>query len=239
MRSGSKLLSLGLLVAYAGVATVVAIPDQAQATPLTSLEKAYADHTAQSYSAPASSIVPQIERDGYTVTVPTDAALRQSKILASPGLIASVLKKTVISKAIHDPLDGTVFYPLETWGFDYGINGYMTTVRPEHHGTDFQAPEGTEIYSIAAGVVKEVGKGGAAGNFAIVEHEINGHKVETFYAHMVEAPIVKEGDVVEALEVLGHVGSTGRSTGNHLHLGVKVDGVEQDPAAWLELNAPR
>lgn len=181
--------------------------------------------------------LPVLDRGTYTVV--TGAQRRQEAIINNPGQVASVLSATQDSKQIHDPHDGTVFYPLSSWGFQAGSNGFHTADRPTHNGTDFQSPSGTEIYAVAAGVVIDVGAGGAYGNYAVIEHKINGHTVTSLYAHQVEAPVVQAGDKVEALELVGHVGSTGRSTGPHLHLEITVDGAIQDPASWLSRNALR
>jgi murein DD-endopeptidase MepM/ murein hydrolase activator NlpD len=246
MYSVPKLLPFVILATYAGVASIVSIPTPAQAqtyvAPVVApVQAAPVKIPVQTFAASAASIpvLEDVSTEAYTATVPTEAQVYQMAVASQRILINSPLLKTVDSKQIHDVNDDTVFYPLTQWGFDYDINGYMTTVRPNHHGTDFQAASGTPIRSVAAGKVIEVGSGGSGGNYLIIEHEINGHTVETSYLHMVTTPIAKLGETVEALQIIGNVGSTGRSTGPHLHLGVKVDGVEQDPAAWLELNARR
>lgn len=98
-----------------------------------------------------------------------------------------------------------------------------------HTGLDFPAPEGTPIYSAAGGVV-------IASEF----HPAYGHVVEldhskgliTRYAHASKV-LVKAGDIVKRGQLIAEVGSTGRSTGSHLHFEVLVDGVPQDPAKFL------
>lgn len=236
MRTSSKLLSLGALLAYTGVAVMISMPQDAKAFAYTS-ETAQPAAEYQSYTVPANTADIPITRDAFTVY--SAAQVRQAYVIEHPGAITSKLQQTKSSTRIHDPQDGTVFFPLTAWNFDYAINGYHTEGRPEHAGTDFQADAGTEMFSIAAGTVTEVGSGGEFGNFCVIEHVIGGKKVTSTYAHQIEAPLVKVGDAVEALELIGHVGSTGKSTGPHLHLVVTVDGVEQDPAAWLEVNALR
>jgi hypothetical protein len=84
-----------------------------------------------------------------------------------------------------------------------------------HLGTDFGAPTGTPIGASAPGTVIYVGYAGPAGNLVKIEHPGG---VETGYAHMSRfADGIKVGNKVKRLEVLGYVGSTGRSTGPHLH----------------------
>jgi murein DD-endopeptidase MepM/ murein hydrolase activator NlpD len=112
-----------------------------------------------------------------------------------------------------------------------------------HHGIDFNPGEGFPIQSIADGVVTVVSNGdssnyGALGYFVTVTHQINGHKVESTYAHMLAGSIqVKLGQKVHVTDILGLVGSTGASTGAHLHFQLVVDSVMVDPWPWLQANA--
>lgn len=94
------------------------------------------------------------------------------------------------------------------WTTYYGSKGHETGA------VDFPATTGTPIYAVAAGTVVEAGNHGAGGNVAVVRH---GDGTLTGYAHMVEHPVVKSGEKVKAGQLLGFVGSTGRSTGPHLH----------------------
>ena len=72
----------------------------------------------------------------------------------------------------------------------------------------------------------------------VIEHVINGQKVESLYAHMIAgSPTVAVGDTVTVGQTLGLVGSTGASTGAHLHLGISLGGAFVDPYAWLIANA--
>lgn len=79
---------------------------------------------------------------------------------------------------------------------------------------DFPAPSGTPIYSVADGIVTDAGWIGTGGNMVIIKHA-DGNL--TAYAHMVESPVVKTGQKVKAGQLIGLVGSTGNSTGPHLH----------------------
>lgn len=99
-----------------------------------------------------------------------------------------------------------------------------------HSGIDVAAPRGSEVVSPAAGEVVETGSGGASGRFARVRHEDG---TISSYAHL-ERLDVRRGDPIANGQVLGTVGTTGRSTGPHLHLSVQREGDAIDPAAWLE-----
>ena len=96
-----------------------------------------------------------------------------------------------------------------------------------HRGTDYAAPGGTEIYAVSGGVVTAAAYHWSWGYYVQVYHgkDDNGNTYSTLYAHMNSAPVVSVGQPVEKGEVLGYVGSTGNSTGNHLHLEMKVNGV--------------
>lgn len=93
-----------------------------------------------------------------------------------------------------------------------------------HSGTDIGAYSGTEIYAAHGGVVLTSEYHSSYGNYVIVSR---GDGITTLYAHM-SRRAVKEGDIVSQGQVIGYVGSTGRSTAPHLHFEVRVNGVRQD-----------
>lgn len=97
--------------------------------------------------------------------------------------------------------------------------------RNRHRGVDFRGAEGTKIHSLAAGKVVLAENQYYSGNLVIVDHGLG---VYSNYCHM-SSISVKEGDVVQAGQLLGLVGSTGRVTGPHLHLGFMVLGQAVTP----------
>ena len=99
-----------------------------------------------------------------------------------------------------------------------------------HKGLDIAAPTGTPIHPIRPGTVVSSGKRGGFGNVVIVDH---GAGVTSLYAHCNELKVQK-GDKVRPGDVIATVGSTGRSTGPHLHLEVHKDGRAVDPMAELK-----
>ncbi|WP_154795134.1 peptidoglycan DD-metalloendopeptidase family protein [Occultella kanbiaonis] len=108
----------------------------------------------------------------------------------------------------------------------------------EHTGLDMAAAAGTPIHSIADGEVIYAGGGkdGRSGMLVIVQHEIDGEPIWSWYVHMYPNGVfVDVGDVVTAGEVIGAVGSYGNSTGPHLHLEIHLDEAltTVDPEAWL------
>jgi len=94
-----------------------------------------------------------------------------------------------------------------------------------HTGNDIPAPSGTKIHCAGDGIVTDVGKNSVYGNYILVSH---GGGYSTFYAHMKSKAIVKEGETVSKGQVIGYVGTTGWSTGNHLHLELRINGVRKD-----------
>lgn len=95
-----------------------------------------------------------------------------------------------------------------------------------HAGIDLGAPEGTMLYSAAPGIVIYAARQGGFGRHVVVDH---GHGIRTHYSHLSQI-FVKPGEIVEAGDTLGAVGSTGRATGPHLHFAVtNADGHFLDP----------
>ena len=100
-----------------------------------------------------------------------------------------------------------------------------------HRGLDFPGPRGAPIYAAARGTVTFVGQKGGYGNAVEISH---GQGLLTRYGHMSRFE-AKVGDRVEAGTVIGAIGSTGRSTGPHLHFEVRVNGTAVNPRTFLEL----
>ncbi len=99
-----------------------------------------------------------------------------------------------------------------------------------HSGIDLGASTGTPIYASDNGIVTEAQfKNNGYGNFISIDH---GNGFVTYYAHCLEI-LVSPGDVVAKGDLIARVGSTGRSTGPHLHFEVRVDGQAQDPLGYL------
>lgn len=113
-------------------------------------------------------------------------------------------------------------------GFGFRIDPF--TSRPAlHTGLDFAGPTGTPIRSAAGGVVLSAESAGAYGQMVEVDH---GNGLVTRYAHT-SRMLVRPGELVRRGQVIAHMGSTGRSTGAHLHFEVLLNGVPQNPARFL------
>lgn len=121
--------------------------------------------------------------------------------------------------------------PVEGW-FSHGFGWRkdpMTGEREFHRGIDIVAPADTEIVASADGVVSRAGRFPQLGKSLDIAH---GYGFATRYAHMNEI-LVDPGDVVRRGDVIGRVGSTGRSTGPHLHYEVFRDGRRVNPWKYL------
>jgi murein DD-endopeptidase MepM/ murein hydrolase activator NlpD len=99
-----------------------------------------------------------------------------------------------------------------------------------HQGVDLAAPHGTPVYAVHAGTVVLSGWHAGYGYAVIIDH---GDGTESLYGHNSEL-LVSQGQEVTAGERIARVGNTGYSFGAHLHLEVHVDGVAQEPVAWLD-----
>ncbi|UTT60564.1 M23 family metallopeptidase [Cellulosimicrobium cellulans] len=136
-----------------------------------------------------------------------------------------------------------VVFPLPegTWvkTSDFGPRVHPITGDPEgfHTGLDLAAPDGTPILAAADGTVTVAEFSGGYGGLIVIEHHLDGQTVATAYGHMWEHGIhVLPGDTVTAGQHIGDVGSSGMSTGAHLHFEVRPGGTNSeaiDPAKWL------
>lgn len=108
------------------------------------------------------------------------------------------------------------------------VSRYKFRSGREHNGIDIKLDKGDPVYAAFDGVVRVSLSGGATGGYGtlVIVRHMNG--LETYYAHLSQAN-VKSGDLVKAGEVIGLGGSTGRSTGNHLHFECRYKGKSFDP----------
>ncbi len=114
-------------------------------------------------------------------------------------------------------------------GFGYRIDPIYKTTRM-HAGLDFTSPIGTPIYATADGIVKEAGfSTGGFGNHVVINH---GYGYETLYGHMYRV-IARAGQQVKRGQVIGYVGTSGKSTGPHCHYEVHRSGIPVDPVYYF------
>ncbi len=123
----------------------------------------------------------------------------------------------------HRPVPGVI-----TSSFGSRVHPIFGTTR-NHYGIDFDGDTGDPISAAAPGVVLSAGWMNGYGNTVVISH---GDGFTTLYAHQ-DQVLVSSGDSVSGGDVIGRLGSTGWSTGPHLHWEIRVDGVAFDPALYL------
>jgi murein DD-endopeptidase MepM/ murein hydrolase activator NlpD len=101
--------------------------------------------------------------------------------------------------------------------------------RRQHNGVDLAAAHGTPVYATADGLIGKAQYWGSYGNYVQIEH---GGELQTRYAHL-SSYTVRMGDLVQKGDLIGYIGSTGRSTGPHLHYEVRVAGQPVDPRPYM------
>jgi murein DD-endopeptidase MepM/ murein hydrolase activator NlpD len=127
--------------------------------------------------------------------------------------------------------DGTFIRPVPgpfSSNFGYRTDP-ITGATAFHAGIDFSSPCGTPIKAAGTGTVLSAGPNGGYGNATLINH---GNSLSTLYGHQ-SSIIVSAGQSVAQGQVIGYVGSTGKSTGCHLHFEVRVNGNPVDPTAYL------
>ena len=171
-------------------------------------------------------------RDGFTVIV---AAPKGTGALTA-GAVNSGAEVTD-GGAVRSPFPGPVRM---SSGFGWR-SAPCAACSSLHQGLDFNPGMGAPIGAVAAGTVRVSGTYFSYGQTVIVDHVVDGRKVSTLYGHMIpgSSPL-RVGDQVDAGQFLGSVGSSGVSTGAHLHLEVLMDGtLPVDPRAWIESHTGR
>ncbi len=130
--------------------------------------------------------------------------------------------QSVVKSLIRTPMD--LRRVSSSFGMrDHPILGFSAM----HTGTDFAAPYGTPVIAAGNGVVKQAGPNGGYGNWVLIQHD---SRIATGYAHMARfAPGIRPGVYVRQGQVIGFVGSTGLSTGPHLHYELHSDGRPVNP----------
>lgn len=198
---------------------------------------------SQKYTTPADTTMPVLDRESYSATTAEEVeqkhaaekAAEEARIKAEAEAAAKEnaaeaaqrLKVTVASTGT-----GPVRFPLpyvNHVGDGFGARGGA------HEGVDLLVDGGTPIFAAADGVVRISQESyGGYGVAVVIDSVVDGQNVSTTYGHMTYGSrVVQPGETVKAGQVIGLVGSTGRSTANHLHFEVRINGGLVDPSAWL------
>lgn len=157
------------------------------------------------------------EKKVVVVKKPTYTASKNNGSIGSSKNVNNSANKVDLGISLIQPVSGRI-------SCRYGRrSGYY------HTGLDIAAPNGTPIRAAAGGTITYAGYHYSYGNLLIVSH---GNGIQTYYAHCSKL-YVSNGQSVGQGETIAAVGSTGNSTGNHLHLEVRVNGVAQNPQNYV------
>lgn len=172
-------------------------------------------------------------------------ASSRSRVVEATALGQCAAQGSANGDASAAPEKNLLLWPLSSGSYTFTSPWGMrvnpvTGTRLLHEGVDLSAPTGTNIYAIADGIVTESGMQGSTGMITI-KHVQDGEVFYSRYLHMYGNGIyVHEGDEVKAGDVIAGVGSTGRSTGPHLHFEIRNSDKESvDPMGWMKRHGAR
>lgn len=144
--------------------------------------------------------------------------------IEAPAAYSSPVPMRGISVPSRMPLEGAALTS------SFGMRNHpVLGGRRQHTGIDLAAPTGTPVYATADGVVSRADWFSSYGLYISVEH---GASMQTRYAHLSRLAVAS-GDSVKKGDLIGYVGSTGRSTGPHLHYEVRVEGLAVNPIPYM------
>ena len=167
----------------------------------------------------------QLEAEEAKLQAAANAA--DAEIAAAERELAAQINNVVSESGFMWPLPG--YYNLSSL---FAGRIHPITGKPQHHtGIDIPAPSGTDILAAKSGVVTTSTYNNSYGNYVVVSHSDG---TSTLYAHMSRRGVSK-GEVVSQGQTIGYVGTTGSSTGNHLHLEVRVNGSRVDPTQYFSV----
>ena len=210
----TKRAAKSLIAAIAGYATIAATPALADVT------------NAADVAAPAPKAAAEVAVDGAG-----DEDFRQLfaqwKKLDNVGKGPAPAPVATVSVPSRMPLD------MAQLTSDYGMRTHpVLGGKRRHNGVDLAAPTGTPVYATADGTVSRADRFSSYGLYIAIEH---GSDIQTRFAHLSRLN-VRAGQEVKKGELIGFVGSTGRSTGPHLHYEVRIDGRPVNPVPYMAEN---
>lgn len=202
------------------------------------LQQASADDSQQ-FTASSALPASPLDRQSYAATSQEEIQQKKAREAAAAAAAAARPPTTLAAERAVPVLaagSGVVRWPLTS---TFRVTDRFGARGGAHMGTDMVTDGGTPIYASVAGTVGVSSESyGAYGVAVTVESVVNGQRIRAVYPHMqYNSRQVDSGQEVQAGQLLGLVGSTGRSTANHLHFEVTVNDVAVDSLAWLEANA--
>ncbi|PZE36089.1 MULTISPECIES: M23 family metallopeptidase [unclassified Curtobacterium] len=230
-RTASRVTVVGALLFTAGLVVSTSLPAQALYVPQPGAATVRASvQDAQSLSV-GDAVEGPVDRDAYTVSE------AQRSVTPAAGTATD-------SSTFTNDANGTIQWPFPVGvPISSGFGGRQVAgcsfCSTFHQGVDFAPGAGTAIGAVADGtVIKVQANDGGFGNDVWVEHDVDGKQFVSVYGHMLDNSFqVVQGEQVKVGQTVGLVGSSGNSTGPHLHLEIRIDGVPVDPLAWLRANA--
>ncbi|NII42026.1 murein DD-endopeptidase MepM/ murein hydrolase activator NlpD [Curtobacterium flaccumfaciens] len=231
-RTASGVTVVGALLFTAGLVVSTSLPAQALYVPQPGAATVRASVQAAQSLSVGDAVEGSVDRDAYTVSEP------------KPVVVAPTVGMATDSSTFTNDADGTIQWPFPVGvPISSGFGGRQVAgcsfCSTFHQGVDFAPGAGTAIGAVADGtVIKVQADDGGFGNDVWIQHDVDGKQFVSVYGHMLDNSFqVVQGQQVKVGQTLGLVGSTGNSTGPHLHLEIRIDGVPVDPLAWLEANA--
>jgi len=238
--------TVAIFAAVSALVAAVALPAYAASKPVdagaTTLQQMAVDD-AQSLVVASEATSSPMQRGTYSATTPEEIAKKKAEAAAKARAAASArLASASKSGARLSEADlrlvaagsGEVRYPLPSGSY------YVSrTLGSGHDGADMVSNAGTPIFAAASGVVRISTDSYYGYGVAIVlDSVVGGQRVSTLYGHMTYGTrAVRSGQVVQAGQLIGKVGNTGRSYGAHLHFEVRVNNSLVEPMGWLRANA--
>jgi len=219
---------IAAVAAVSGLALAVVAPQLSGSTGEEDKAVAAEQRTATSavvdVKAPESTTELSVERAALSSEVNKKVASEEklTEIMTASGGDVTTLKET--AGLLDAPVDSQRI--TSTFGHRKNPTGAGFMI---HSGTDYGVGSGTKVYAAADGVVEVAGWAGHSGNRVTLDH---GKGLETGYSHNSKV-LVKVGDKVKRGDLIALSGTTGNSTGPHVHFEVIVDGQFKDPAGWL------
>ncbi|WP_429457352.1 M23 family metallopeptidase [Microbacterium sp. ZKA21] len=238
------LRSIAIFGAVGALVAAVALPAYASTTPTTEVAttlQQVAMDDAQSLVVASEATAAPMDRGNYSATTPDEIAQKKAEEAAAAR--AEAAAKAAASRgggggystagvALVAPGSGEVRNPV---GGGYYVS---RTLSGSHNGADMVGDAGTPLYAAAAGTVRiSTDSYYGYGVGVVIDHVLGGQQVSTLYGHMIYGSRqVQPGQTVQAGQLIGFMGSTGRSTANHLHFEVRIGGSLVEPIGWLNAN---
>lgn len=225
--TGVLAAAVGLAAASPAMANTAANAANANAANAANAASANANSAATTSTGAAADVVKPVREEKGESLTNGDPRFRQLfaswRSLDTKGPGAPV-EQPVISVPSRMPLSG---FRMTS---DYGMRTHPVLGRRKHHkGVDLAAPTGTPVYATADGMIE---RAEFSRSYGLVIYADHGAGLETRYAHLSKLAVA-EGERVKKGDLISYVGSTGRSTGPHLHYEVRVDGVAVNPIPYM------